>query len=81
MLIDSLCHNDRIASTIFEGGITAMSPEIESIIIKVAGEWAIELAKGYHINKKYIAKFLTDTFKWSYDMISSTIEESKTSKK
>ena len=50
-----------------------MSPEVEVAIIKTAGKWAIELAAGYHIKRDDVQKFLAQSFKWSYDTISSTI--------
>jgi hypothetical protein len=50
-----------------------MSPEVEAAIIKTAGKWTIELAKGYRIKRSNIEKFLSQSFKWSYDTISSTI--------
>jgi hypothetical protein len=50
-----------------------MSPEVEAAIIKVSGEWAMEMAKDLRIREKQLKPFLEENFKWSYDTISAGI--------
>ena len=50
-----------------------MSPEVEAAIIRVSGEWAMEMAKELRIREKNLRQFLSDSFKWSYDTLSSGI--------
>jgi hypothetical protein len=55
------------------GGGTTMSPEVEAAIIRVSGEWAMEMAKELRIREKNLRQFLSDSFKWAYDTLSSGI--------
>jgi hypothetical protein len=55
------------------GGGTTMSPEVEAAIVRVSGEWAMEMAKELRIREKNLRQFLSDSFKWSYDTLSSGI--------
>jgi hypothetical protein len=52
-----------------------MSPEVEAAIIRVSGEWAMEMAKELRIREKHLKQFLDDNFKWCYDTISSGINK------